>query len=65
MGEAAADKQVAGSSERFSQAEEHAGMMVCRVDYSKESNSITIRDPYQAMYTACNCMYYTCMQLAV
>lgn len=61
MGEAAADKQVAVSSEYFSQAEEHASMMVCRVDCSKESSSITIRDPYQALYTACNCMCYTCM----
>lgn len=53
MGEAAADKQVAVSSEHFSQAEEHASMMVCRVDCSKESSSITICDPYQALYTAC------------
>lgn len=53
MGEAAVDKQVAVSSERFPQAEEHASMTVCRVDCTKESSSITIRDPYQALYIYC------------
>lgn len=65
MGEAAADKQVAVSSEWFPQVEEHASMMLCRVDCTKESSSITICDPYQVLYTACNCVCYTCMQLAV
>lgn len=65
MGEAAADKQVAVSFEQFPQEEEHASMMDCRVDCTKESSNITIRDPYQALYTACNCVCYTCMQLTV